>query len=121
MPKPDTALSAELTNARLALNDWHDCSSPDELNRWRAAIQRVIDAALGDRTKAILRATVIGHEAGVAHERAERGSETCATCRHWQSSPGWMLRCDMGVKTRGGEPNEVFGCTLHEPRTEETP
>ena len=39
--KPDL----ELTNARLALNDWHACATNEELERWRAAQSRLIDAA----------------------------------------------------------------------------
>jgi hypothetical protein len=39
------ALLGELACARLAVSDWHACSTPEELERWRAAIQRLIDAA----------------------------------------------------------------------------
>jgi hypothetical protein len=35
----------ELTNARLAVNDWHACATQDELNRWRQVQLRLIDAA----------------------------------------------------------------------------
>lgn len=35
----------ELTNARLAVNDWHVCLTQEELERWRQAQQRLIDAA----------------------------------------------------------------------------
>lgn len=40
-----TAESADVTAARLAVNDWHVCSTHDELNRWRAAQARLIIAA----------------------------------------------------------------------------
>jgi hypothetical protein len=43
-PRRDAA-RIELTNARLALNDWHDCASAEELNRWRAVQMRLITAA----------------------------------------------------------------------------
>jgi hypothetical protein len=35
----------ELTTARLAVNDWHACSTNEELARWRAAQARLIIAA----------------------------------------------------------------------------
>lgn len=38
-------LESELTVARLAVNDWHGCASQDELDRWRKAQHRFIDAA----------------------------------------------------------------------------
>lgn len=58
-----TDLESALTNARLAVNDWHNCSTQDELNRWRAAQQRLIEAA-----KACGRAEIL--------ERVSRASET---------------------------------------------
>jgi hypothetical protein len=39
------ASDVSVTNARLALNDWHQCSTPEELARWRAAQARLIIAA----------------------------------------------------------------------------
>jgi hypothetical protein len=38
-------LTAALVNARLEVNDWHECSTAEELARWREAQQRLIDAA----------------------------------------------------------------------------
>lgn len=38
-------LTDELVNARLALNDWYPCNTAEELRNWRAAQQRLIDAA----------------------------------------------------------------------------
>jgi hypothetical protein len=38
-------LTAAIVNARLEVNDWHTCSTPEELARWREAQQRLIDAA----------------------------------------------------------------------------
>ena len=45
-PAPETGV--ELTNARLAVNDWHACQTPEELERWRQAQNRLIDAARAD-------------------------------------------------------------------------
>ncbi len=42
----DVALAqAELTTARLCVNDWHPCNDHDELARWRQAQLRLIAAA----------------------------------------------------------------------------
>ncbi len=38
-------LTTALVNARLEVNDWHTCATPEELGRWREAQQRLIDAA----------------------------------------------------------------------------
>ena len=38
-------LTDELVAARLSVNDWHTCTTADELRKWRAAQQRLIDAA----------------------------------------------------------------------------
>ncbi len=38
-------IEEELTVARLAVNDWHACSTQEELERWRFAQQRLIRAA----------------------------------------------------------------------------
>ncbi len=38
-------LAGEVTAARLAVNDWHACATQDELDHWRAAQQRLIEAA----------------------------------------------------------------------------
>ncbi len=38
-------LAAELAAARLAVNDWHACATNEELDRWRRAQARLIDAA----------------------------------------------------------------------------
>lgn len=42
---PVAPLREELALARLCVNDWHACATAEELNRWRLAQQRLIDAA----------------------------------------------------------------------------
>jgi len=39
-------LRVALTNARLAVSDWHECSTEEELQLWRLAQQKLIDAAI---------------------------------------------------------------------------
>lgn len=53
-PSDASALRQTLVNARLAVNDWHACASQEELQRWREAQRRLIDAAfaLGQATAA---------------------------------------------------------------------
>ncbi len=44
-PKDVASARAELTTARLCVNDWHTCNDHDELARWRQAQLRLIAAA----------------------------------------------------------------------------
>lgn len=60
-----------LTNARLRVNDFHACSTAEELDRWRSAQSSLIEAA--------------GAVERLAVEALQKAklAQTCATCRHW--------------------------------------
>lgn len=45
MTTRDELIDAELTNARLVVNDQKVCRTPEELAEWRAMQQRLINAA----------------------------------------------------------------------------
>lgn len=57
--EPPPPPSTELTNARLAVNDWYACSTQEELEKWRAAQQRLIRAAQADVLNASIFADAI--------------------------------------------------------------
>lgn len=69
-------LRAELTTARLALNDWYACRDNEELHRWRNAQERLISAA-----QAVAKADAETQLATLTAERDARiDASVCEDC-----------------------------------------
>jgi hypothetical protein len=85
----------ELTDARLAVNDWHACASPEELARWREAQQRLIDAA-----------RAVGREEGGAPSLGM--GTTCDLCGDVDATLFLHARCHPTAPLRAEKAGDVL-------------